>query len=115
MNAAYLQVRSSRSSASRSPYGTASQPGISGWKSIWSSVFAVTDSEPMVLPWNDPKQLRKPNRPVAARASLSAASVDSVPLFVKNTIPSPPGAMEMSSSASAVAYGLTADGVNPGG
>ena len=74
----------------------------------------MTERAPKVLPWNEPRHESNPLRPVAARASFRAASIDSAPLLVKKTISRPRGVMATSCSASAAARGLTDAGENPG-
>ena len=59
----------------------------------------LTESEPSVRPWKACSTQTTRCRRVAARPSLSAASTDSVPLFVKSALPIDAGARRTSSSA----------------
>ena len=62
-----------------SPNATASQPGSSGPKPSRNSAFPFSDSEPSVRPWKACSAYSTRGRPVAARATLIAASTASVP------------------------------------
>ena len=46
----------------------------------------MTESAPSVRPWNDPSSATISVRPVAFRAHLSAASIDSAPELQKNAL-----------------------------
>jgi hypothetical protein len=48
------------------------------------ALLAVSDSEPMLRPWNPPRNATSPGRCVWLRASLIAASTASVPELVRN-------------------------------
>ena len=58
---------------------TGSQPGNSGPKPSRNSAFPLSDSEPSVSPWKACSAYSTRGRPVAARATLIAASTASVP------------------------------------
>jgi hypothetical protein len=56
-------------------------PGIVGKKPFCCVyLLEVNDSEPIVRPWKPPRKPMNRPRPLTLRASLSAASTDSVPL-----------------------------------
>ena len=46
----------------------------------------MTESAPNVRPWNEPSSATNSVRPVALRAHLSAASIDSAPELQKNAL-----------------------------
>ena len=99
-NAATSPRASSRSSASRSPKPTGSQPGSSGPKPSRNSASPLSDSEPSVSPWKACSAYSTRGRPVAARATLIAASTASVPVFAGTIAATLPGARASSCSAS---------------
>ena len=79
-------------------------PGIEGKKPFCCVyLLEVNDSEPIVRPWKPPRKPMKRPRPLTARASLSAASTASVPLWQKKLIAgSPTGLNEAIFSPSAI-------------
>src|SRR5438094_383136 len=98
-NTATSSRRSSSSSAARSPNGTRSKPGKSGWKRSVNSGQPFAESAPSVRPWKPWSHETTRVRFVAARPSLSAASTASVPLLVKRQRSIRPPASPISSSA----------------
>ena len=66
--------------ASASVSGVAKRtPGTSGSNGARFAGWPVIDSAPIVRPWNEPSSATSPERPVALRAHLIAASTASVP------------------------------------
>ena len=58
--------------------------GAAGRSPRYFDLLAVSDSDPIVRPWNPPRKAMMPGRCVWWRASLSAASTASVPELVRN-------------------------------
>ena len=54
--------------------------GANPWRKLWQP---LSESAPIVRPWNARSANTIPGRPVAQRANLMAASTPSVPLLVK--------------------------------
>ena len=61
-------------------------PGTSGSNAARFAGWPVTESAPNVRPWNEPSSATISVRPVALRAHLSAASIDSAPELQKNAL-----------------------------
>ena len=61
-------------------------PGTSGSNASRFAGWPVTDSAPIVRPWNEPSSATMPGVPVALRAHLSAASIASAPELQKNAL-----------------------------
>ena len=64
-------------------------PGTSGSNGARFAGWPVTESAPIVRPWNEPSSATTPLRPVALRAHLSAASTASAPELQKNACAPP--------------------------
>jgi hypothetical protein len=79
-------------------YGAWMIPGSSGPNvARYSDLDAVSDTLPYDRPWNAPRNATMYCRPVLCRASFSAASTASVPLFVRNDRAEPPTGVNESS------------------
>ena len=75
------------------------RPGRSGSNAARFAGCPVTESAPNVRPWNEPSSATTSVRPVALRAHLSAASIDSAPELQKNAL-APPKRSDSSAASS---------------